>query len=72
MSGKLLLLHIVLYNYHTHTTYNHKGTNREEEPKEPLGIVTEIAAIIFLVSLTDFLQFISKHGIDLTDMHLHL
>ena len=40
--------------------------------EEPLGIVTEIAAIIFLVSLTDFLSFISKHGIDLTDMHLNL
>ena len=37
-----------------------------------MGIVTEIAAIIFLVSLTDFFSFISKHGIDLTDMHLHL
>ena len=28
--------------------------------------------IIFLVSFTNFLPFISKHGIDLTDMHLHL
>ena len=34
--------------------------------------MTDIAAIIFLVSLTDFLPLISKHGIDLTDMHLHL
>ena len=47
-------------------------TKDEEEPKEPLGIVTEIAAIIFLVSFTNFLPFISKHGINLTDMHLHL
>lgn len=47
-------------------------TKDEEEPKEPLGIVTEIAAIIFLVAFTDFLPLISKHGIDLTDMHLHL
>ena len=44
----------------------------KEEPEEPLGIVTEIAAIIFLVSFTNFLPFISKHGIDLTDMRLHL
>ena len=63
---------IVLCNYHSNTSCNHKNTNREEEPKEPLGIVTEIAAIIFLVSLTDFLPFIGKHGIDLTDMLLHL
>ena len=47
-------------------------TKDAEEPEEPLGIVTEIAAIIFLVSFTNFLPFISKHGIDLTDMHLHL
>ena len=47
-------------------------TKDAEEPKESLGIVTEIAAIIFLVSFTDFLPLISKHGIDLTDMHLHL
>ena len=61
-----------LCNYHSNTSCNHKDTNREEEPKEPLGIVTEIATIIFLVAFTDFLPFISKHGIDLTDMRLHL
>ena len=47
-------------------------TKDEEEPEEPLGIVTEIAAIIFLVSFTNFILFIDKHGINLTDMHLHL
>ena len=62
---------ILCYNY-TYSSCNHKDTNREEEPKEPLGIVTEIATIIFLVAFTDFLPFISKHGIDLTDMLLHL
>ena len=61
-----------LCNHHSYTSSNHKDTNREEEPKESLGIVTEIAAIIFLVSLTDFFPFISKHGIDLTDMCQHL
>ena len=34
--------------------------------------MTEIAAIIFLVSFTNFILFIDKHGINLTDMHLHL
>lgn len=47
-------------------------SNGKEEPEEPLGIVTEIAAIIFFVSFTDFFPFISKHGIYLTDMRLHL
>ena len=64
--------YIVLCNYHSNTSCNHKDANREEKPEEPLCIVTEIAAIIFFVSLTDFLPFISKHGIDLTDMFLHL
>ena len=63
---------IVLRNYHSNTSCNHKNTNRKEEPEEPLGIVTEIGTIIFLVSFTNFFPFISKHGIDLTDMRLHL
>ena len=63
---------ITLCYHHSYTSCNHKEANREEEPEEPLDIVTEIATIIFLVSLADFLPFISKHGIDLTDMHLHL
>ena len=47
-------------------------TKDAEEPKESLSIMPKIAAIIFLVSFTNFLPFIGKHGIDLTDMHLHL
>ena len=66
------LLTIILCYHHPYASCNHKDTNREEEPEEPLGIVTEIAAVIFLVAFTDFFPFISKHGIDLTDMRLHL
>nr|WP_308560487.1 hypothetical protein [uncultured Prevotella sp.] len=58
--------------HHPNASCNYKNTNRGEEPKEPLGIVTEVATIIFLVSITDFISFISKHGIALTDMRLHL
>ena len=47
-------------------------TKDAEEPKESLSIMPKIAAIIFLVSFTNCLPFISKHGIDFTDMHLHL
>ena len=67
-----LLLSTTLCNHQSYTSSNHKDTNREEKPEEPLCIVTEIAAIIFLVAFTDFLPFIGKHGIDLTDMRLHL
>ena len=62
-----MLFSITQYKHHPYTSSNHKNTNRKEEPKESLGIVTEIAAIIFLVAFTDFLPFIIKHGIDLTD-----
>ena len=41
--------YIVLCNYHSNTSCNHKDTKREEKPEEPLCIVTEIAAIILLV-----------------------
>ncbi|WP_302494361.1 hypothetical protein [uncultured Prevotella sp.] len=44
----------------------------KKKKEEPLCIVTEVATIIFLVAFTDFLPFIGKHGIDLTDMLLHL
>ena len=63
---------MILCNHHPYSSCNHKNANRKEELEEPLGIVTEVATIIFLVSITDFLSFISKHGIDLTDMRLHL
>ena len=59
---------IVLCNYHSNTSCNHKDTKREEEPEEPLGIVTEIAAIIFLVAFRNFCPFSCKDGFDLTDM----
>ena len=59
-------------NHHDYSWGEHEESQDEEEPEEPLGIVTEVATIIFLVSFTDFLPFIGKHGIDLTDMRLHL
>ncbi len=61
-----------MLRYHHTPPCDHKGPNREEEPKEPLGIVTKISAIIFLIAFTDFLPFIGKHRIALTDMLLHL
>ena len=42
--------YIVLCNHHSYTSSNHKDTNREEEPEEPLGIVTKVTIIIFLVT----------------------
>ncbi len=63
---------VVCHNYYAYSTCYHKESYREEEPKEPLGIVPQVTTIIFLIAFTDFLPFISKHGIDLTDMRLHL
>ena len=69
---RLLRPVVVAVEYQEDSQAENDQAKNEEEPKEPLGIVTEIAAIIFFVSFTDFSPFISKHGIYLTDMHLHL
>ena len=72
--GNIILLRPVVMNIKRKedNQAENDDTKDEEEPKEPLGIVTEITAIIFLVSFTNFILFIDKHGINLTDMHLHL
>ena len=69
---RLLRPVVVAVEYQEDSQAENDQAKNEEEPEEPLGIVTEVATIIFLVSLTDFLPFIGKHGIDLTDMLLHL
>lgn len=62
-----------MLRYHcTYTSCNHKDFNRKEEPKELWTIVTKVTALIFLVTFTDFLPFISKHGLDFANMYLHL
>ena len=49
------------------------GEDKEAQNKEePLGIVTEVTAIIFLVAFLNLPAFLDKHGIDLTDILLHL
>lgn len=56
----------------TNTSCNHKDFNRKEEPKELWTMVTKVTALIFLVTFTDSIPFISKHRIDFTNMYLHL
>ena len=67
---RLLRPVVVAVEYQEDSQAENDQAKNEEEPEEPLGIVTKVTTIIFLVSFTDFLPFISKHGIDLTDMHL--
>ena len=69
-----LLVVIILCNYHADTSCYHKEANRKEEPKEPLGIVTEVATLIFLVALTDFLgkQFLNLLPVGIINLHRHL
>ena len=69
---RLLRPVVVAVEYQEDSQAENDQAKNEEEPEEPLGIVTKVTTIIFLVAFTDFLPFISKHGIDLTDMHLHL
>ena len=51
---------------------HHGDANGEEKPDEPLGVVTEIAAIILLVAVHGFLALLDEHSVDLMDMLLHL
>lgn len=62
-----------MQRYHrTYTSCNHKDFNRKEELKELWTMVTKVTTLIFLVTFTDFIPFISKHRIDFTNMYLHL
>ncbi len=63
-NNKLFESLVLLANKHDYNSENHEDANREEEPEEPLCIVTEIAAIIFLVAFSDF--FRSSANMELT------
>ncbi|KIP56669.1 hypothetical protein [Prevotella pectinovora] len=69
---RLLRPVVVTVEYQEDSQAENDQAKNEEELEEPLGIVTKVTTIIFLVAFTNFLPFISKHGIDLTDMRLHL
>ena len=55
----------MLRYYHSNDTAKTKEAKDEEEPNEPLGVVTKVIVLIFLVTFTYFIPFISKHGITL-------
>jgi len=57
---------------HSYAPRHHGDANGEEKPDEPLGVVTEIAAIILLVAVHGFHALLNEHGNDLMDMLLHL
>ncbi len=59
-------------HHHDYGSGEYEEAQDKEEPEEPLGIVTEVTAIIFLVAFLNLPAFLDKHGIDLTDILLHL
>ena len=52
---------------HSYAPRHHGDANGEEKPDEPLGVVTEIAAIIFLVAVHGILALLDEHGVDLME-----
>ncbi len=58
-------------HHHDYDGGEYEESHNEEEPEEPLGIVTEVTAIIFLVAFLNLPAFFDKHSIDLTDVLLH-
>lgn len=59
-------------HHHDYGSGEYEEAQDKEESEEPLGIVTEVTAIIFLVAFLNLPAFLDKHGIDLTDILLHL
>ena len=59
-------------HHHDYGRCEYEEAQNKEEPEEPLGIVPEVTAIIFLVAFLNLPAFLDKHGIDLTDILLHL
>lgn len=59
-------------NHHDYGSSEDEEAQNKEEPEEPLGIVTEVTAIIFLVAFLNLPALLDKHSIDLTDILLHL
>ena len=59
-------------HHHYYGRCEYEEAQNKEEPEEPLGIMAKIAAVILLVSLLNISAFFDKHGIDLTDILLHL
>ena len=59
-------------HHHDYGSSEYEEAQDKEKPDEPLGIVTEVTAIVFLVSLLNPPAFFDKHVIDLTNILLHL
>ena len=57
--------------HHDYDRGEQEEAQDEEEPEEPLGIMSKVTAIVFLVSFLNPSAFFDKHAIDLADMFLH-
>lgn len=58
-------------HHHDYDDSEQEEFQNEEEPEEPLGIMPEVTAIIFLIAIHGFLAFFDQHGIDLSNMLSH-
>ena len=59
-------------HHHDYGSSEYEEAQDKEKPDEPLGVVTEIAAIILLVAVHGFLALLDKHSVDLMDFLGHL
>ena len=65
-------LTIVLRYQHANDATKDKEAEAKEDTDKPLGVVTEIDTIVFLVTLVDLPALIGKHSIDFLQVFLHL
>ncbi len=59
-------------NHHDYGGSEDEEARDKEKPEEPLGIMSQITAVILLVSFLNPSAFFGKHGINLSDVLLHL
>ena len=59
-------------HHHDYGSSEYEEAQDKEKPDEPLGIVTEVTAIIFLVAVHGIPALLDEHSVDIMDMFLHL
>ena len=66
------LFSIVLRYHHGNDTTKSEKAKYKEEPEEPLGVASQINAIVFLITFVDLPAFVGKHSMNFLQVALHL
>ena len=62
---------MLLYHHGNDTTKSEKAKDKEK-PEEPLGVASQINAIVFLIAFVELPAFVGKHSMNFLQVALHL